>query len=46
MNLRKKVKVMANISRESLENAIDNVADEFIDFLRKIQKAKKKKLKK
>ena len=37
---------MADVSRDILENTIDSVADEFIEFLKKIQKAKKKKLKK
>ena len=34
---------MAEISRQNLENTIDDIADEFIKFLKQIQKAKKKK---
>lgn len=33
---------MADVSREVLENTIDDVVSEFIDFLKKIEKAKKK----
>ena len=29
-------------SREDIENAIDDIAEEFINFLKKIQKTKKK----
>ena len=33
---------MAKVSREVLENTIDDITEEFINFLRKIQKEKKK----